>query len=137
MRDIDVNDIAARVRQAVQDLNFHTPQPALIQLAEIMESEPSPAGRLAMHDIVQNRAVASARQVPMCQDTGMAIVFVELGQDVHLVGGDGAERNRHCAGTSTGSIDITTESASSSVPSSWSCASKTRRADGPVGPGSP
>lgn len=88
MRDVDVNEVAARVRQAVQDLNFHTSQPALIQLIDIMESEPSPAGRQAMRDIVENRRSASARQVPMCQDTGMAIVFVEIGQDVHLVDGD-------------------------------------------------
>jgi fumarate hydratase subunit alpha len=53
-----------------------------------MESEPSPAGRQAMRDIVENRHIASARQVPMCQDTGMAVVFVEIGQDVHLVGGE-------------------------------------------------
>ena len=88
MRDIDVSELAARVRQAVQDLNFHTPQPALVQLTEIMASEPSPAGRQAMHDIVENRRIASTRQVPMCQDTGMVIVFVEIGQDVHLMGGD-------------------------------------------------
>lgn len=88
MRDIDVSELAARVRQAVQDLNFHTPQPALVQLTEIMASEPSPAGRQAMRDIVENRHIASTRQVPMCQDTGMVIVFVEVGQDVHLVGGD-------------------------------------------------
>jgi fumarate hydratase subunit alpha len=88
MRDVDVREIAARVRQAVQDLNFHTPQPALIQLTEIMDSEPSPAGRQAMRDIVENRNIASARRVPMCQDTGMVVVFVEIGQDVHLIGGD-------------------------------------------------
>ena len=88
MRDIDVSELAARVRQAVQNLNFHTPQPALVQLTEIMATEPSPAGRQAMHDIVENRRIASTRQVPMCQDTGMVIVFVEIGQDVHLMGGD-------------------------------------------------
>ena len=88
MRDVDVNEIAARVRQAVQDLNFHTPKPALVQLSQIMESEPSPAGRQAMRDIVDNRRIASERRVPMCQDTGMAVVFVEVGQEVHLVGGD-------------------------------------------------
>jgi fumarate hydratase subunit alpha len=88
MRDIHVDEIAARIQQAVQDLNVHTPQPTMIQLSEIMESEPSPAGRQAMRDIVANRRIASARQVPMCQDTGMVIVFVEIGQEVHLVGGD-------------------------------------------------
>jgi fumarate hydratase subunit alpha len=88
MRDVDVDEIRARVQQAVQDLNFDTPRPALVQLTEIMEAERSPAGRQAMRDIVENRYIASARRVPMCQDTGMVVVFVELGQDVHLVGGD-------------------------------------------------
>jgi len=41
-----------------------------------------------MQDIVETRRIASRRQVPMCQDTGMAIVFVDLGQDVHLSGGE-------------------------------------------------
>ena len=50
--------------------------------------EPSPAGREAMRDIVENRHIASEKHMPMCQDTGMAIVFVMLGQDVHFVGGD-------------------------------------------------
>ena len=88
MREIQVSEITEQVRRAVQAINFHTPQATLIQLTEILEREPSPAGQQAMRDIVENRAVASARQVPMCQDTGMAIVFVRLGQDVHLVGGN-------------------------------------------------
>jgi fumarate hydratase subunit alpha len=87
MRDVDVRTISEVVRQAVQDLNFHTPQPTLVQLQDILQFEPSPAGRQAMRDIVDNRRIASARQIPMCQDTGMAIVFVEVGQDVHFVGG--------------------------------------------------
>ncbi len=88
MREIPVSLITERIRQAVQEINFHTPQPTLIQLNQILESEPSPAGQQAMRDIVENRAIASAQQVPMCQDTGMVIVFVELGQEVHLIGGD-------------------------------------------------
>ena len=97
MRDVDVNEIATRVRQAVQDVNFHTPPPVLVQLNQYLQHEPSAAGRQAMRDIVDNRSIASARRVPMCQDTGMAIVFVELGQDAHLVGGDFARPStRRC-----------------------------------------
>jgi fumarate hydratase subunit alpha len=59
----------------------------MIQLTDILEHEISPAGQAAMIDIVENRKVASSRRMPMCQDTGMAIIFVELGQDIHLVGG--------------------------------------------------
>jgi fumarate hydratase subunit alpha len=87
MRTIEVSHITAHVRQAVQSVNFHTPQPVLIQLDEIMTAEPSPAGHQAMQMIVENRQIASARQTPMCQDTGMIVVFVTLGQDVRLAGG--------------------------------------------------
>ncbi len=88
MRTIDVAEITARVREAVQTINFHTPAPVLIQLSEVLAREPSPAGRLAMQDIVDNRVVASSRQVPMCQDTGMVVVFADVGQELRLVGGD-------------------------------------------------
>jgi fumarate hydratase subunit alpha len=87
MRTIDVSLLRDAVRRAVQDINIHTPEPVMIQLESILQLEPSPAGQMAMGDIVENRRIASARQMPMCQDTGMAILFVELGQDVHLIGG--------------------------------------------------
>jgi fumarate hydratase subunit alpha len=80
--------VTQRVREAVQAINFHTPEPTLIKLTEVLETEPSPAGRQAMQDIVENRRIASARQAPMCQDTGMAVILVELGDEVRLEGGD-------------------------------------------------
>ena len=88
MRTLDVAEVTARVRDAVQAINFHTPATVLIQLSDVLAQEPSPAGRLAMQDIVDNREVASSRQVPMCQDTGMVVVFADVGQDLRLVGGD-------------------------------------------------
>ncbi len=88
MRELDVKLIGDKVREAVQALNFHTPETTLNQLIQVRDSEPSPTGRQAMIEIVENRRVASRRAVPMCQDTGMALVFLEIGQEVHLVGGD-------------------------------------------------
>jgi fumarate hydratase subunit alpha len=88
MKKIHVHDVAEQVRQAVQTINFHTAGPTLIRLTEVLEREPSPAGRQAMTDIVENRQIASLQQIPMCQDTGMALVFVTLGQEVRLIGGD-------------------------------------------------
>jgi fumarate hydratase subunit alpha len=87
MREIDVSQVTERVQEAVKALNFHTPQPAMIQLIDIQQHEPSPAGRQAMNAIVENRLISTQKQVPMCQDTGMVIAFVELGQDVRLIGG--------------------------------------------------
>ncbi len=87
MRIIHVEEITTRVRKAVQMINFHTPSATLLQLEDIVLHEPSSAGRQAMDMIVQNRKLASQQQTPMCQDTGMALIFVELGQEVRLIGG--------------------------------------------------
>ncbi len=91
MREIDVHQITEHVAAAVQALNFDTPPPTLDQLSDVLQREISPTGREAMRAIVANRQLAMVRRVPMCQDTGMAIVFVTLGQEVHLTGGDLAE----------------------------------------------
>ncbi len=88
MREIDVHQITEHVATAVQTLNFDTPSPVLDQLSDVLQREISPTGREAMRAIVANRQLAMVRRVPMCQDTGMAIVFVTLGQEVHLTGGD-------------------------------------------------
>lgn len=87
MKTIDVRTLTEAVRNAVQEINFHTPEQIMVQLTDIFETEVSPAGQMAMQDIVQNRKVASERRVPMCQDTGMAVLFLEIGQEVHFTGG--------------------------------------------------
>ena len=88
MRVVNVEEIRGAVCTAVQSLNFQTPEPMLLKLTEIMKNEPSPVGRLAMNQIVENRQIASNMQVPMCQDTGMVIVFVEMGTEMRLNNGD-------------------------------------------------
>ncbi len=88
MREIDVTLITDHIRQAVQTINVVTPQPVMIQLQQILTDEPSPAGQQAMQDIVANRHIATTRQMPMCQDTGMVVIFLEVGQEVHFTGGD-------------------------------------------------
>jgi fumarate hydratase subunit alpha len=87
MRTLHLREVTGRVRDAVQALNVETPAPVLHQLRRILRDEPSPTGRLAMRDIVQNREIAAARGVPMCQDTGMVIVFAEVGEELRLEGG--------------------------------------------------
>ncbi len=51
------------------------------------ETEPSPAGRAALHDMAENFTCAATDGLPICQDTGMAVVFAQVGQDCHIVGG--------------------------------------------------
>jgi fumarate hydratase subunit alpha len=87
MRRIHVDEVAERVRAAVQALNFDTSAPVLRRLVQIRDAEPSPAGRAAMEEIVANRDLAAGERVPMCQDTGLVVVFAEVGQEVRLEGG--------------------------------------------------
>ena len=91
MKTIQVSAVTELVRQAVQKINFVTPATTLARLKEAQMHEPSPAGRQALTDILDNRAIAAEQRVPMCQDTGMALVFVEIGQEVHLTGGSLSE----------------------------------------------
>jgi fumarate hydratase subunit alpha len=88
MRTLDVNVLTEVVRQTVQEINTQTPAPVLVQLNDILTTEVSPAGQHAMRDILENRAIASEQRIPMCQDTGMVVLFLEVGQDVLLTGGD-------------------------------------------------
>ncbi|MBQ6859867.1 MAG: fumarate hydratase, partial [Clostridia bacterium] len=53
-----------------------------------LETEKSPFGREVLSQLIENDRLAAARHMPICQDTGMAVVFMEIGQDVHFVGGD-------------------------------------------------
>lgn len=87
MRRVQVDEVAERVRAAVQALNFDTSAPVLRRLVQIRDTEPSPAGRAAVEEIVANRELAAGERVPMCQDTGLVVVFAEVGQEVRLEGG--------------------------------------------------
>lgn len=60
-------------------------------LENALASEKSPAGAAALRDIVDNFRLAKAENMPICQDTGMAVVFADIGQDAHITGGDFTE----------------------------------------------
>lgn len=87
MREISCSEITAAVEQlAVRAATVLTPDlRAAIERAE--SSEPSEAGRAALRDMIDNFTCAAADGLPICQDTGMAVVFAELGQEVHITGG--------------------------------------------------
>lgn len=57
-------------------------------LRRAQEREESPLGRRVLEQIVRNAELAQEEMLPICQDTGVAVIFLEVGQDVHLVGGD-------------------------------------------------
>ena len=88
VRALDVREITKAVRQLAMDANYYLPADVKSRLVESQKKEKWILASDTLGRIVKNADMAAAEQLPMCQDTGMAVVFVDLGQDVHLVGGD-------------------------------------------------
>lgn len=88
MREISAQLITENVRRACIEACCNLPEDVLDALKRSREIEESPAGIDVIEHLIQNAEIARAEQMPICQDTGFALVFVELGQDAHIVGGD-------------------------------------------------
>ncbi len=88
MRDLDVREITEALRRMAVEANTELGQDVLDAFARFGASEESPTGRDILEQLCENARIAREEKLPLCQDTGFAVVFVELGQDVHLVGGD-------------------------------------------------
>ncbi len=87
MRTIDVKEVTGLVRRLCIEANCYLPEDLRQAFVEGKEAERSPLGRGIFDEMIANCDLARKNQVPVCQDTGMAIVFAEVGQDVHLSGG--------------------------------------------------
>ncbi|MDI3342062.1 MAG: fumarate hydratase [Sphaerobacter sp.] len=87
MRTIAVERITEAVRDACLEANYVAGADVRRALAVAQQREVSPLGQQVLGQILENMAIAEADRVPMCQDTGTVVVFAEVGQDVHLVGG--------------------------------------------------
>lgn len=88
MREISVEIIINAVERLCIDSNYYLPDDVKKALQDAAAKEESPLGREALQDILKNQEIARSKQVPICQDTGLAVIFVEIGQDVRLTGGD-------------------------------------------------
>jgi len=88
MREINVQLITAKVRDLCMKANTDLGEDVLQTFDRAMEKEESPLGIEILKELKENARIAKEENVPICQDTGFAVVFVELGQDVHLVGGN-------------------------------------------------
>ena len=87
MRDIHVSDITKVVRALFIEANCRLGQDVLDALDRGIEIDESPVAREVLRELKDNARIAREEGAPLCQDTGLAVVFVELGQDVHIVGG--------------------------------------------------
>lgn len=88
MRELHVSEITEAVRRMAVEANTDLGQDVLDAFARCRAAEESPTGRDILDQLTENARIARDEKMPLCQDTGFAVVFVELGQDVHLVGGD-------------------------------------------------
>ncbi len=87
MREIPVTQITEALRHMAVEANTELGQDVLDAFAEYKGAEESPTGRDILGQLEENARISRETKLPLCQDTGFAVVFVELGQDVHLVGG--------------------------------------------------
>ena len=87
MREIRFDDIVTAVRDACIRANTVLPDDLCGAIRAAGETEESPVGRAILGDLEENFTFAAQRGLPICQDTGMAVVFLELGQEAHITGG--------------------------------------------------
>ncbi|MHB1131955.1 MAG: fumarate hydratase [Chloroflexota bacterium] len=88
MREISARQITETVARLCQEANYFLGEDVLRAIKAGRASEESPVGREVLDQILANAEIAASEQVPLCQDTGVTVIFLELGQDAHVVGGD-------------------------------------------------
>lgn len=88
MREIKAKDITETVARLSKEANFYLGEDVIAALKKAREQEESPAGRQILDQLLENAGIAAKEQMPLCQDCGLAVVFVEMGQDAHITGGD-------------------------------------------------
>jgi len=87
LREIHVNEIIDKVKDLVMDSEYKLPEDFIQAIKIAKEKEESPLGKEILDEILKNAEVAEKEQVAYCQDTGYPVFFVEVGQDVKIVGG--------------------------------------------------
>ncbi|OGC21353.1 fumarate hydratase [candidate division WOR-1 bacterium RIFOXYB2_FULL_42_35] len=88
MREIVAKKITQTVRTLCIEANTNLSEDVLAALNKALAKEESSSGQEILKQIINNAKVAWREKMPLCQDTGLAIVFVEIGQDVHIIGGN-------------------------------------------------
>jgi fumarate hydratase subunit alpha len=88
MRKIEVGTIVQAVRDAAISANYELEADMLAAFKKGEQEEESPAGREIFRQLLENARIAAEEHIPLCQDCGLAVIFAEVGQDLHIVGGD-------------------------------------------------
>jgi fumarate hydratase subunit alpha len=88
MRQIEVTTIIQAVKDACIAANYEADADLVAAFARGEVEEESPAGREIFRQLLENAQIASQERIPLCQDCGLAVIFAEVGQDLHIAGGD-------------------------------------------------
>ncbi|MDP2661710.1 MAG: fumarate hydratase [Dehalococcoidia bacterium] len=88
MREVQSQEITRAVARLCQEANFDLPPDVTAAIERARQTEISPESRDALDQLIANASIARDERVPLCQDCGYSIVFLELGQDCHVAGGD-------------------------------------------------
>lgn len=86
LKEIDTSLIEKKVVELLLDANYDIGDEFLNNLARQKEEENNDLAKIVLNQLIENDKIAKLESIPMCQDTGMAVIFIEIGQDVHLVG---------------------------------------------------
>jgi fumarate hydratase subunit alpha len=87
IRDFQVSVLRDTIARLLPDINYNIPPDVLASLRDAVAREQSDLGRRTLEQLVRNYEVAAKERTPVCQDSGLTVVMLETGQDVHWVGG--------------------------------------------------
>jgi fumarate hydratase subunit alpha len=87
LREIQALKITEAVKKLVMDANYYIGDDVADALKAALKTETSPTAKEIINMILENHGISKTEQMPICQDTGVAVFFIELGQEVHIVGG--------------------------------------------------
>ena len=88
MKEIEASAITQVVAQLCQQANFELDEGVIAALKQARQAEESPLGKQVLSQLLGNARIAKQEHLPLCQDCGTAVVFLEIGQEIHIVGGD-------------------------------------------------
>jgi fumarate hydratase subunit alpha len=91
MRQMKASQIKDKVKELCLKANYHIDQDLMQRLEGALEEETSPIGQSVLQMIIKNNKIAASEEIAICQDTGLAVLFIALGQDVQITDGDFSE----------------------------------------------
>lgn len=87
MRTIEVKEITRHIKEMCIEANYFLSEDMDLAMKQAAETEKAPLGKQILCQLQENLRIAGEDSIPICQDTGMAVIFLEIGQEVHFIGG--------------------------------------------------